>query len=37
LPKGRFNAPKTSGAKGRFFSVHSFTIKREANRRNRLA
>ena len=36
LPKGRFDAPKTSGTEGRFFSVHRFTIKREANRRKPL-
>ena len=37
LPKYCLDSPKTSGAKGRFFSAHGFTIKREANRCNRLA
>ena len=36
LPEYGFDSPKTSSAKGRFFSAHGFTIKREANRCNRL-
>jgi len=37
LPEYGLDSPKTSGPKGRLFCAHGFTIKREANRCNRLA
>jgi len=36
LPEYGLDSPKTSGAKGRLFSAHGCTIKRETNRCNRL-